>query len=304
MTPMFKKIFVAYDGSDQSKDALALGRLLARSTDATVVAGCVYPSGPIRGSAIAGYDAAVRNDIEKKLVAADGVDEIGAISSSSTARGIYEFVEDEGADLIVLGSTHHGPVGRVLAGSVAERLLHGSPCPVAVAPLGFAGARDPELRVIAIGYDRREESQRALALAADLATSVGATLRVYSGVDAAEMYSTSMLATNLTWDAYAEDMTELAKESLDEALDSLPPELHAKGEVVQGRAATILADKADEGADLLVLGSRGYGPLRGVLLGRVSADLMRTSPCPVLVVPRAAKLPEGERAGSSDLATA
>jgi nucleotide-binding universal stress UspA family protein len=53
-----------------------------------------------------------------------------------------------------------------------------------------------------------------------------------------------------------------------------------------GDPADELATQASD-LDLLVIGSRGYGPLRSVLLGGVSAKVMRSAPCPVFVVPRA-----------------
>jgi nucleotide-binding universal stress UspA family protein len=45
------------------------------------------------------------------------------------------------------------------------------------------------------------------------------------------------------------------------------------------------------GLDLLVIGSRGYGPLRAVLLGAVSGRVIRDAACPVIVVPRGAEVP-------------
>ncbi len=57
-------------------------------------------------------------------------------------------------------------------------------------------------------------------------------------------------------------------------------------EVSRGNPCDLLID-AIQTLDLLVLGSRAYGPLRHVLLGGVSAEVMRRAHCPVLVVPRA-----------------
>lgn len=53
-----------------------------------------------------------------------------------------------------------------------------------------------------------------------------------------------------------------------------------------GDPARVLEAAAREGLDLLVLGSRGFGPLRRVLLGSVSSELVREAPWPVMVVPR------------------
>jgi nucleotide-binding universal stress UspA family protein len=59
--------------------------------------------------------------------------------------------------------------------------------------------------------------------------------------------------------------------------------------------ATVLADEASAGLDLLVVGSRGYGPVRRIVLGSVVARLLRLAPCPVLVLPRGAVEPAAER---------
>jgi nucleotide-binding universal stress UspA family protein len=54
-------------------------------------------------------------------------------------------------------------------------------------------------------------------------------------------------------------------------------------EVVEGAAQDVLVDTA-AGADLLVVGSRGRGPVRGVLLGSVALHCAMHAPCPVMVV--------------------
>ena len=61
----------------------------------------------------------------------------------------------------------------------------------------------------------------------------------------------------------------------------------AETKLAEGDPAAVLADQGVE-LDLLVLGSRGYGPVRATLLGAVSAEVMRTAPCPVVVTPREA----------------
>ena len=82
-----------------------------------------------------------------------------------------------------------------------------------------------------------------------------------------------------------------------EVLEELPRGLRASGEVLRGNAAETIASKADEGVDLLVMGSRGYGPARRVLLGSVSSELARSAPCPLLVVPRTAERSERAERG-------
>jgi len=65
----------------------------------------------------------------------------------------------------------------------------------------------------------------------------------------------------------------------------LPTGVEADSALLHGSPDEALPEAA-EGLDLLLMGSRGYGPLKGALLGSVSAKLIAASPCPVLVVPR------------------
>jgi nucleotide-binding universal stress UspA family protein len=79
-----------------------------------------------------------------------------------------------------------------------------------------------------------------------------------------------------------------AEIELDRAVKSVARRVQPEGRLLRGSPAQVLADQAAD-ADLLVTGSRGYGPLRRVLIGSVSTPLMRSAPCPVMVVPRTAE---------------
>ena len=78
----------------------------------------------------------------------------------------------------MVGSTHTGRAGRVLPGSTAERLLHGSPCPVAVAPKGYTRRPGAEPGIVGCGFDGSQSAQRALQAAEQIAAATGARLRV------------------------------------------------------------------------------------------------------------------------------
>jgi nucleotide-binding universal stress UspA family protein len=76
------------------------------------------------------------------------------------------------------------------------------------------------------------------------------------------------------------------QEALDRVLAGLPDGVQATGELRYGEVVDELSMVAERGVDLLVCGSRGYGPVRRVLLGTVSSALVRQASVPVLVVPR------------------
>ena len=70
----------------------------------------------------------------------------------------------------------------------------------------------------------------------------------------------------------------------------MPSHFEFTGEVLDGNPADVLRERSAD-VDLLVLGSRGYGPLRRVFLGSVSSKVLHGSQCPVLITPRSARKP-------------
>ena len=86
------------------------------------------------------------------------------------------------------------------------------------------------------------------------------------------------------------DGTLSEQQRLDEAvhgaLEQLPRAVRPLGTVLPGKAEEVLINEAEKGVDLLFLGSHGYGTVLRAMVGSVSSELMRSSPCPVLVVPR------------------
>ena len=189
-----------------------------------------------------------------------------ALGTESPAKALHDVAEAEHAEAIVLGSTHRGALGRIMPGSVGERLLDGAPCSVVVAPRGFARGEHFGLGVIGVAYDGSEESRIALAQGARLAASLGGTLRLIRAEQD---------------DASRDD----ARRSVEQEAASIGEGADVEAVLVDGGAAAALADQGIE-LDLLVIGSRGYGPLRRTLLGGVSAEVMRIAPCPVWVTPR------------------
>jgi nucleotide-binding universal stress UspA family protein len=283
---MFHKVLIGYDGSDQSEDALALGRLLAAATGADLVVAGIVPQDPLTGGRdvlFAESDAELLHKVEQAAepIAAEPL----TMPGSSPACGLCQLAESLQAGVIVVGSSHRGRFGRAIAGSVAQRLVQTASCAVAIAPRGFAEA-EHELRVIAVGCDGLPESREALADAVTLAEEAGAGLRLLVAVYPS---STGTQASGNPTTAYMEALNAHFRGVLDEALDSVPPRLRAGGKLIRQEVAPALAEEAQRGVDLLCVGSRGYGPLRRVLLGSVSYELFKSLPCPLLVLPHGAR---------------
>jgi nucleotide-binding universal stress UspA family protein len=289
------KIIVGVDESERSKDAVALAARLARGSEAELVLVCAYPYDDVPGrGAMTGYRQHLREDALAALEkASSAVPEhprlqTRAIPELSPARGIQAIAANERAALIVIGSSHRGSTGRVVAGTTAERLLHGAPCPVAVAPLGYAEG-GAEIATIAVGYDGTPESEAALAAGVVLARSLGARLRVIEVLDVMWM-GTPALMSGPGYVTQPDDLEERARRHVRDKVAELPGDIAAEPQVLVGSPEPELAQQSEH-ADLFVVGSRGYGPHRAVLLGSVSGRLARDAACPVIVVPRGVAAP-------------
>jgi nucleotide-binding universal stress UspA family protein len=284
---MTAPIVVGVDGTGSGLDAVALATRLARATGDPLIVACVYPEGRRSGA----LDAAeARGPAAKALEAASELaDEAGAeyrtVPSSSPARGLAELAEEEGAAMVVAGSHRSGAFGRVASGGTAERLLHGSGCPVAVAPRGYRRRVTDKLRRIGVAFVDTPDGQEAVRHAVDLAARSGLPLTLFSVVTVHHTWFVPE-AVRPEEETVPIEVREEYQEALDQALAGLPGEGRATGELLYGEVVDELAMVGERGIDLLVCGSRGYGPVRRVLLGTVSAALLRQASVPVLVTPR------------------
>ena len=258
-------LLVGDSGNEQGRDATALAAQLAPLLQARVVSiRVVADSGANSG------EGGPANHTDHEL-------HIGR----SPARVLHELASSRQATMLVLGSGHRAGPGRVFPGGVAERLLQGGPCPVAVAPLHYAQQAPGEPRVIGVAFDGSPESQRALALAADCATAASAALRVISVYPAPAPQENPTLAPP--------SAHEQMRDNLREVVGELPGSLRAEPRFRHGEVADVLIAESELGVDLLVMGSRGYGPVLSVLLGSVSEEVMRRASCPLVIAPRGAQ---------------
>lgn len=290
--PRTGPIIVGVERSERSRDALALARTLARAAGTRLILVAVYPSDARSATVRRGpYTQALAEDAQETLEWVSrplaGVRaELRAMPCTSISRGLQQVAAEEDALAIVVGPTHRGTVGQVLPGSVGARLLHGAPCPVAVAPSGYWGGTQPPIRRIGVGYVGAPEAAEALNAAVGLATRTDAAIRVLGVVELEATTAPVLIGPGYfeREDRARADLTNTMQAAIDDA--AAPVEI--SGVVVDGYADDELARLSRE-VDLLVCGSRGHGPLSGVVLGSVSTGVLRKARCPVLVVPRGAR---------------
>jgi nucleotide-binding universal stress UspA family protein len=288
-------VIIGHDGSESGDDAATLGVQLAHTTGETAIVVAVYPEeNPVGiGRVDAEWVDYMRQQADevathaRRFLEGRGVQaEYRVVGSSSAAHGLNDIAEAEGSSVIVVGSTPRGARRRISPGSTGDRLLHGAICPVAVAPRGMH-QRSPDtlIRRVGVAYVDSPESREALRAAGEWAAATGATLTLYTVVaPRAEVY-----APVIGRDAelsFLDNVRTNARAALDEALATLPEGVSATAELLEGDVIDELASLDEHEIDVLVCGSRGYGPVRRVLLGGVARKLSRRAACPLVVVPR------------------
>ena len=289
------RIVVGIDGGMQQQDALALGAQLAGLEAGSLTVAYAYPWSKWAESLGNAYELTEREEAQRVLGTAReqlGVERATyrAIPSLSAPRALHELAQELDADAIVLGSCHRGPIGRATLGGTADRVIAGAPCAVVVAPRGHE-AKANGLKRIGVAWDGSADSEVALTWASQLAQSTGGTLTLLTVIEpmTAGMYPATVA---FGYSELRDDMRADCLKRQDKRIAALAPELGATGRVLDGPAVPhAIADAAAE-LDLVVAGSRGYGPLSRLLLGSVSRGIVHHSDVPVVVVPR----PDEERA--------
>jgi nucleotide-binding universal stress UspA family protein len=284
------RLVVGYEGGSTGADAIAFALRWAAAGGDELLVVTVHPGpAPLGAGKVdvewVSYEREQADGLleRARALVPDGVAaRFVRVDAASAARGLHELLAADPSDtpLVVLGSRSRG-LRRTYPGTTAERLLQGSPTPVAMVPSGYAEAEGGAVRRIAVAYVDTPDGRVALREAARMAGHLSARLTVLSVVP------DTLVEPNLGEPkAFVAAQSAGYRQLLDEALQSLPPGLDADGVLLPGPVVDALTELRLDDHDLLVCGSRGYGPLRSVLLGGVSSRVVRHSRIPVVVVPR------------------
>jgi len=287
---MFTRILVGYAGDRAGRDAVRLAARMVGLTEAALSVAIPYHPlfADVTGEVA---EQRARGEIEAMLGR-----ELPAgtrfhwSSSNWPIHALHELAGYEQADLIVLGAAPERLERRHF--DLMERMVHGAPCAVAVAPEGYAESDETTFGRIGVGFADTEEGYAAVAEARALALRSGAAgVRLIAGA--------GLTGALLGYAAMSAALPQAEAEMLEETRRTLERISHESlgrdsVEVRHEQPARLLIE-ASEQLDLLVLGSRAYGPLRHVMLGSVSAEVMRDSRCPVLVLPRRTPAPASAR---------
>ena len=286
---MFKNVLVGIDGSPNGRDAIALAIQL-RAADGRLTFAHVH-----RGEQ-AGLLEASHQLLERERTAAGVEAQCISAVAASPGRGLHEQADELDADLLVVGSCSHGMWGRAMLGDDTRDALNGAPCAVAVAARGYAERAKP-ITKIGVAYNGSPESKAALAVARELAAPTSATVHALEVVT----------LRNAVYGGMAPPVGEIIDEMVKQANARLEEIPGVDGRAVYGITGEELAAFGDE-LDVLVAGSRGYGPIRRLVLGSTSNYLERHARCSLVVLPRVAGTAgapgESERRGETPAASA
>lgn len=274
---MFNRVLVGVDEHEGARDAVALAKQLT-APGGKLTLGNVYRGDA--GPRVRGYEREAREISRSRalLQAARnraGIDaQLRWTGAHSVGRGLHELDEVLRADLLVVGSTRRGLLGRVFLSDDTQAALEGAPCAVAIAPSGYAD-HATGIRKVGVGYDGSADSERAVTAARELANEFGATLAALGVV----FFPAYLFSGPVAGDATSiQELIDQAREQV-ESLGGVEP--HG----AYGHPAEELAAWSPS-LDLLVVGSRGYGPIGRLVHGSTSQDLARRARCPLLVMTR------------------
>jgi nucleotide-binding universal stress UspA family protein len=297
---MSAPIVVGYDPHGADDAPVHFGVAAARFTGAPLIVAAVYGGHAARNRLADDefreeLSADARAALDRVRTRLEGEARIQAevrlVEARSAARGLHVALEDEGAGLAVVGSTSGGAVEHAVIGSTAERVIHGAPCPVAVVPHGFEGG---DLHTVGVAYTQSPEGEQALRSGVTLAHAAEAALRViivlHEEVGTITGHRAGARAAQQLPEEIAAQHQFGARSAIDAALAETGGQVEAEIELVYGDPADMLLGFTGS-LDLLVMGSRAYGPHRAVLLGGVSRKVTAASRCPVVVLPRGAEHP-------------
>ena len=181
---MFQRVVVGVDGSDGGRDAVELARQLLSPTGQIILANVHSDA----GTAGLGGQLAVATERDRAHALLDRCRQDSSLPAETVAwfdgspgRGLHEIATREHADLLAVGSSHRGLVGRILMGDDTMAVLDRAPCAVAIAPRDHASTKT-EWTAIGVGSDGSPESERALAVGRTVAAKHAAKLLAFTAV--------------------------------------------------------------------------------------------------------------------------
>ena len=210
--------------------------------------------------------------------------------STSVPEGLTQLAAEMNADVVVVGSSSSGLLGRIALGSVTDRLVHTAEVPVAIAPRGYP-AQSGKVDRVTVAYGGQADAVGLVAAGAELAAQWSAKLRIASfTVRPLTMFSGSIEPGNE--DLVVEQWAQRTHEGIAAQLEQVRSGIDTVDAEVKIGAGATWRDAVEaiewNAGDILVLGSGAAGQVARVFLGSAAAKILRHAPVPTMIVPRRA----------------
>ncbi len=292
----YMEIIVGVAPDESGDDAVALGAVLSRLLDASIVLAFVHPPTmeyPSMGNVDAEWTAFLAERAEAALhrgreaLRADwGIAASASVvvQYASVGHGLRNLAESRGADVIAIGPGSHHTDGRVSLGSVAHSLLHGGPAAVALAPEGYRETAPEHISRLVVGFQDTAESIGAAEMCVAIAGAHALPVQLLTVV----LRMTRILGARVGRDPERMVMDSLrAREEQAQFAFVERQAAHVTGAVVMGDTAEKgMARFAWEDGDVFVAASSDLGPISRVFLGDTTHKLIRACTVPAIVLPR------------------
>ncbi len=306
-------IVVGYPANRRGRGVMNLAAMLARSSGEDLLICAVIPAPWMPGMSRAdeGYRSYVDEVASgalaqaKSELPADVSAQYTTVNARSVPTGVIQAAEEHGATMIAVGSSKGGHFGQITLSSVADRLLHSSPVPVALAGRGFRTAGDGKVARVTVAYTGTGQSEDLLRAGVVVAGRLGAKIRLASFAVQHAPPDTAFFHAETAAVAAEWSETIRAAAHRDLATDAAAREAIGENpEVVIGHGhdwEVALCDVDWRDGDLLMIGSSESGPVSRVFLGSRASKIVRHAPVPVVIMPRGAaeELAAQESAGET-----
>ena len=289
-------ILVGYPLKRRAKAVLSLAGMLARTSGEDLVVCVVTPAPWMPGLSRAdqGYRAYIDDLVDTAMaqaredMPADVTAKYVTVASKSAPGGLLDAAREHQASVIVVGSSDAGQFGYISLSSVADRLLHSSHIPVAVATRGFR-AVGGSIKRVTLAFTGGDQSSLLLVSARALAAQYGCKLRlasfaVHLSPPETARFKDEHASVLAEW---TENIYAAAEKALTEG--GHPPVEQPEIVIGHGEDWDEAFESVEwEPGDVLVIGSSETGPVARVFLGSRATKIVRHTPVPVIVVPREA----------------
>jgi len=292
---MISTILLPLDGSMLAERALPYAAAIARQSNARAVLVQAAEAHPFLGVDLTDAQVAAVNDIEAYLhkaanrLTSGGVATQTHLAYDEPVHSILDAVDREGADLIVMSTHGRSGLGRMLYGSVTDKVLRRATVPVLIVPSivdhPWSAARQLSLLVPLDGSALAEEALDAAAMLVAPGQTQLMLLRVV------EPPTYPIYGDGYAFVPFDEDAEIAAARTY---LEEQTARLRERGWQVQSRvtvgyaAGAIAAVAREQSADLIVMATHGHGGLSRLLLGSVATSTLRQTTVPLLLTRPAA----------------